>query len=225
MVKLGRLIPQARGAAEAIRELCKMISSAVKLLEPQAAAFLEGDWRNVREHAALIATIEREADDLKRRIELNLAKGAFFIGLKEDYMKLVDSLDEVADAAKDASRVLYLRVIPPEELRLFVESCGVELKTMARDVVRCVEHLLQGVELLEKNVEESFMVAHEVEKKEELLDELKIKLLESLGGIEDQLSVVTYLQLKDYILSLDQVADNAERASDVLTLIATKAMS
>ncbi len=97
------------GVEEEMRGHLKLVCSSVSLLRDLASASESGNWGLVNSVAERIAMIEREADDLQRRTELKLYKGSIFIGLKEDFLRLYEAIDEIADKSKDASRALASR--------------------------------------------------------------------------------------------------------------------
>jgi len=77
--------------------------------------------------------------------------------------------------------------------------------------------------MVDRDAKGALKIAHEVEKREEGLDEQKLKLIKHLTANERRVSTLSYLQMEDFIFGLDMVADAAEVASDVLTAMIVKA--
>ncbi|TDA37469.1 MAG: hypothetical protein DSO08_05790 [Candidatus Methanomethylicota archaeon] len=65
-------------------------------------------------------------------------------------------------------------------------------------------------------------LAHEIEKYEERLDDVKLEALRRLTVREKKTSPLTYLQIRDFIFLLDMIADAAENASDIITAMIVK---
>src|SRR5437870_7574618 len=72
---------------------------------------------------------ETKADTIHRDLSLRVANGAFFGGVREDILALLEKIDDIADSAKDASRLLNVEVgangsaielLRSDEMRLFI---------------------------------------------------------------------------------------------------------
>ncbi|MDI9644568.1 MAG: DUF47 family protein [Candidatus Verstraetearchaeota archaeon] len=213
-----------RGIEEKIKEHQVLVRESVELLRGMIAACKSGDWHSVQAFAEKIASAERDADEVKREIEIRLYKGVLFVGLKEDFLRLMEAMDLMADKAKDAGRILAAREIALSELSSFFEACG-RIDGFIDGTVEIVLELERAIDLLDKDSKEALNSAHMVEKAEEKLDELKLQLLMQLTKRESSFSTLTYLQLRDFILTVDMIADAAEGASDVLTAMILKATS
>lgn len=213
-----------RGIEGKIKEYQGLVREAVVLLGSMVASFRSGDWAMVRTVADKISSIERDGDELRRGIEIRLYKGTLFVGFKEDFLRLIEAIDVIADKAKEAGRILSARKISPFEVESFFKSCG-KIEEFIDGTVEIVLELERAVSLLDKDSKEALSSAHMVEKAEERLDDLKLQLLVQLTNNESNFSTLTYLQLRDFILTIDMIADAAEEASDVLTAMILKATS
>ncbi|MEN3036684.1 MAG: DUF47 family protein [Candidatus Methanosuratincola petrocarbonis] len=211
-----------RGTSEKLREHQALVIKSVELLGELVATCRGGDWAAVRSVADRIAALEREADEVKRGIEMNLYKGTLFVGLKEDFLRLAEVLDAISDRAKDASRIISSREPRQGELQAFFQDCP-NVERLIAGTIEIVKDLEGAVRLLDKDSREAIAAAHRVEKAEERLDEIKLDILMQLSRHEAEFSTLTYLQLRDFILMVDTIADTAEDGSDVLTAMIVKA--
>ncbi|RWX73510.1 MAG: hypothetical protein Metus_1484 [Candidatus Methanosuratincola subterraneus] len=211
-----------RGTSEKLREHQSLVLKSVELLGELVSACRMGDWAQVRSTAERIAALEREADEVKRGIEINLYKGTLFVGLKEDFLRLAEALDAISDRAKDASRIISSREPRQGELQAFFQDCP-NVERLIAGTIEIVRDLEGAVGLLDKDSKEAIAAAHRVEKTEERLDEIKLDILMQLSRHESEFSTLTYLQLRDFILMVDAIADAAEDGSDVLTAMILKA--
>lgn len=211
-----------RGTSEKLREHQALVLQSVELLGDLVAACRGDDWAAVRSIAERIAALEREADEVKRGIEMNLYRGTLFVGLKEDFLRLAEALDAISDRAKDASRILSSREPRQGELQEFFQDCP-NVERLIAGTIEIVKELEGAVGLLDKDSREAIAAAHRVEKAEERLDEIKLDILMQLSRHEGEFSTLTYLQLRDFILMVDTIADSAENGSDVLTAMIVKA--
>ncbi len=211
-----------RGTSDKLREHQALVIQSVELLGDLISACRRGDWGSVRSISERIAALEREADEVKRGIEMNLYRGKLFVGLKEDFLRLAEALDEISDRAKDASRVISYREPNKGEMQAFFHGCP-NVERLITGTIEIVKELEEAVKLLDCDCREAIAAAHKVEKAEERLDEIKLEVLMQLTRHECEYSVLTYLQLRDFVLMVDTIADAAENGSDVLTSMVVKA--
>lgn len=210
-----------RGVADQLRVHMNLVLMSTELLENLIEACEDYNWEAVGSVAERIARLEREADDVKRQVELGLFSGTVFVGLKEDFYKLAEALDDIADKSKDASRAIASRQPDREEVAVLFEGENNIMK-MIKGTVEIVKILMISVELLNKDMKEALQLAHDVEKTEEKLDDIKLDILKNLTRNEKKMSPLSYLQIRDFIFLLDMVADAAEAASDVITAMIVK---
>jgi uncharacterized protein Yka (UPF0111/DUF47 family) len=84
---------------------------------------------------------------------------------------------------------------------------------------------VESVESLRTNAELAINKSLEVEKAEEAADQIKSELISRLSAHRRDMDTLTYLQVKETILKLDEVADAAENCSDLVITIVVKAVS
>jgi predicted phosphate transport protein (TIGR00153 family) len=205
-----------RGIEANLREHINLVVVSVELLDSLISACEDYNWDLVADIADRIALLEREDDDVKRRVEKSLYTGVVFVGLKEDFYKLAESLDQIADKAKDASRALASRRLEREECAVLFQG-ETNIREMVTGTVEIVKLIQMAVGVMNKSMKEALGLAHEVEKLEEKLDDIKLVILRNLTANEKRLSPISYLQLRDFVFLLDMIADEAEATSDVIT--------
>lgn len=163
---------------------------------------------------------EKEADEVHRLLSTRIAEGAFFGGVREDMLNLLEKIDNIADSAKDGSRFLEAEgnlddfaatVLRSEEMGGFVANL--------RGAVYCLGTLVASfrssrAEMLEK--------VHKVEEFEEAADSNKDHLLKQLFDNASRPNPITVIQMRDFIFVSDDIADNAEDASDVVLVLLAK---
>lgn len=210
-----------KGIEEALKVHSQLVIGAIRLLSDLIEGCHSYDWDRVKSTAERIAFIEREADDVKRQVEVKLYGGILFVGLKEDFLRLIETMDDIIDKAKDASRAIASRQPNREEI-VEVLDCSSKIKEMIDGTVEIVNLLQKAIEMTGKNKSEALRLAHEVEKYEEKLDDVKLEALKLLTQKEKKISTLTYLQIRDFIFLLDMVPDAAENASDIITAMVVK---
>src|SRR5712691_1429934 len=180
-----------------------------------------GDTASARRFFDDVMDDETKADTIHRDLSLRVANGAFFGGVREDILALLEKIDEIADSAKDASRLLNVEVgttngsaielLRSDEMRLFIADL--------KNAVLALENLIAAFSINKKEV---LARVHSVEEFEESADSRKDVLLRELFRGASKLNPVTVIQLRDFIFVADDIADNAEDASDVVLVLIAK---
>jgi predicted phosphate transport protein (TIGR00153 family) len=198
-------------------------ADAVAELEPLLSQVRVGDWVKVRETASKISELETRADGIHREAVIAIARGAFFSGTREDFLRLLEADDQIVDSVKDATRVLAEAPLP----RGVVEVLFGEVKLSAPDMVArltvSVGALADAIRALETDAKIAIDKAIAVEMAEEDADDIKERLLARIAEQREKLNPLVVLQLRDFVLELDNVADSAEDASDIVVELVTKA--
>jgi len=179
-----------------------------------------GDATSARNFFDAVMSDETKADTIHRDLSLRVANGAFFGGVREDILALLEKIDDIADSAKDASRLLNVEVgangsaieiLRSDEMRLFIADL--------KGSVSALENLIAAFTISKKEV---LARVHSVEEFEESADSRKDVLLRELFRGASNLNPVTVIQLRDFIFVADDIADNAEDASDVVLVLIAK---
>jgi predicted phosphate transport protein (TIGR00153 family) len=164
--------------------------------------------------------LETEADELQRELSRNIAEGAFFGGVREDILTLIGSDDSIADATKDAARLLMMGADgDPAFLGLLQSPHMASFQKNLLGAVTSLEALIQALQLDKKSV---LSRVRAVEDLEEAADTDKDGLLRQLFSRPATMNPVSIIQLRDFIFASDDIADNAERASDVVLVLVAK---
>ncbi len=66
--------------------------------------------------------LESNAADAKRDLSTQIAEGAFFGGVREDMINLLDKIWKIADKAKDAARLITLARVTDPKAREILRS-------------------------------------------------------------------------------------------------------
>ncbi|WP_048150560.1 TIGR00153 family protein [Palaeococcus ferrophilus] len=200
---------------EVIEEHLKAVGKTLQKFKELVEAYVEGDEERARELMGEVEDAEREADGLRRGIEEMLYGGAFLPSSRGDYARLIEVVDNVADAAESAAHVLILaRPKVPGSLR--------------EEIIKTVEAALdtyttlkKAVSNLYRDVDLAIEYAKKTEHREEISDKVELDLMGKIFESED---VSTYAKLiwQQVVTKIGDIADRAEDASDQVLLIAIK---
>ncbi len=183
-------------------------------------AVAEGEAISCRGRRDRIFELESKAADAKRDLSTQIAEGAFFGGVREDIISLLDKIWKIADKAKDAARLITLAEVTDEKAREILRSEDMRsfLENLDLAVV-ALQHLIEAFEIDRKTILER---VHEVDEFEEAADGFKQNILAALFERSRGIDPVTVILVRDFVFNADDVADNAQRASDVVLVLVAK---
>ena len=211
--KESKLVQEIEGYFKIIRKTVDGFASLVK-------AMADGDQTEAKSFFQLVLDGESEADSVHRTLSMTIAEGAFFGGIREDILNLLETMDNVADSAKDAARFLEseedlddfaLSLLKSDEMRQFVSNL--------QAAVGALGDLIAALELGKKELLSRIAA---VEEREETADSSKDKLMKRLFKSSSNPNPVTVIQMRDFLFVADDIADYAEDSSDVILVLAAK---
>jgi len=163
---------------------------------------------------------ETKADKIHREQSLSVAEGAFFGGVREDILNLMERIDDIADSAKDAARFLSSDSRLGDEARTILASENMRL--FLADLKSAVGALRELVRAMKAGRKQALAVIEKVEDFEEEADAHKDALLKDLFRQAETMNSVSVIQLRDFTFMSDNIADNAEDAGDVILVLLAK---
>ena len=166
----------------------------------------------------MISVYESLADDLHLESLLKICNGSFFSGLREDFIRLFDSMDDIADSAKESSQIISRSGIGKS-----LKKYSALLSPYVDIVAKTVEALGEAIKSLEENSSDAIKKSIKVKELEEQADDIKLRLIKEIFSHEND--TLTLFELKDFVLALDEIADAAARSSELLIMIVAKAMA
>lgn len=207
---------EQRKALNEATEHIEKVRQVVYLLRDAIEAFVNGEHDKVYALYEQVEEREHEADVIRRSLLNRLSEGLFLPPDREDLVQFVEHMDDIADYACAAARLLILFSDDlPEPLK---ESLREEahLLTQAVDKVRdAVYHLYRA------EMKETMEQCNQVEELEESADKQKAKLLRHIFK-ELDLEPKTLVLMHDLIEALENTADMAEDTADQIRIIAVK---
>ncbi|MEM3437888.1 MAG: DUF47 family protein [Nitrososphaerales archaeon] len=181
------------------------------------------DFESFKRNYSEVDHLEKNVDDIHRKIVEEICKGAFFGGIRDDLLNLLEKIDNIADSAKDSLKILILRR-PEDEIVKYVFEDS-ELMDFFLNCLMAVKELKEVVKRLEKGKKFVFELISTVEDYEEKADELKGRVLNRLFDKAENFNILSVIQFKDFINIVDNIADNAEDASDIVLILIAKGYS
>jgi len=203
------------------QHMAKAHACAESLL-PFFEAVLAEDWDQAASLQASISAQERQADDLKRELRLNLPKGIFMPVPRSDVLELLRRQDNVANKAKDIAGLMLGRQmhIPPSLATRFGHYLqrAVDASTQANQAINELDELLEtGFRGNEVTLVESMI--QQLDKIEHDNDEMQIVLRRDLFDMEKDLAPVDVMFLYKIIDRIGELADCAQQVGGRLQML------
>ncbi|PRB84290.1 TIGR00153 family protein [Pseudomonas sp. MYb185] len=191
-------------------------------LVPFIDALMAEDWVEAERIQQRISSLEREADQMKKDIRVNLPNSLFLSVPRSDLLELLSVQDKVANRAKDIAGLMLgrkMKIHPDVQpaFRRFVER-SVEAATQALRAMDELSELMETsfagreVKLVEKLIDELEHIEHDT-------DEMQIKLRAELYKREAVLPPVDVMFTYQIIEWIGDVADRAERVGNRLGIL------
>jgi predicted phosphate transport protein (TIGR00153 family) len=160
-----------------------------------------------------VASSEREADVLRRKVMDEISTGELSPTDREDLMGLVKRVDMVADWNRESTRILG--AIPMEYVPNTIKT---EFSDMIKGVKACVISLQKCVNKMMTRSEEALQAADEVEREEEKVDDIHEKARVLLGEEDISRAGVAVL-ISQLFEAMEMIADSCEDVCDQVRVI------
>jgi len=215
-------------AFKALTSHAVAVCETARMLKELFQGLSKYDHDLIEKVAAKISAQEYEADKLRRKFESGLYQGAFLPLFRSDLFNLAERADTVADEVKHVGQAvarreklcIELKKAAKKNKKIIALIDGV--RTLAAKVIETVECLTDAIRTLETDVEKAATLAERTNKLEEEVDVIEDQLTRSIYDLERSLDTITVLQLRDIIMWTGRVANWAEDAGDIITMIAMK---
>ena len=176
------------------------------------------DFEAMDDEVNEITRIEKEADEIRRKMEIEFFKGAFLPFDREDRINLAEHVDAVADAVESTAYAISLgKITFPEPFK----EDFIELVKASCDAVSL---LRDCIKMLDVDLGEALSKTHDIEEKEDEGDIIERRIISKLyeSYRSEEISILKFIELKDITEKIGNIADRAEDASDRVPIIVAK---
>jgi len=200
-------------ALATIQRHLALITGIIEDLEKAIMAAIKSEEKEMRIRIERVASSEREADALRRKVMDEVSKGELSPVDRADLMDLVKRVDMVADWSRESTRVLG--AIPMEHVPSSIKDEFVE---MVKSVKECVASLQKCVNKMMTKPEEALKAADDVEREEEKVDDIHEKA-RTLIGKEDLPKAGVAILVSQLFEAIEMIADACEDTCDQVRVI------
>ncbi|MCQ4366620.1 MAG: DUF47 family protein [Sulfolobales archaeon] len=184
------------------------IRDSIELLRTFFKEYLNGNDDQTHLIFTRIKSISDRAAATREEIVSFLYGEPFLPDFKETMLNLTRALNDVMKALKDSARSLMIRRVNPAILMKIREQTLSYLAVITEASAR----LVLMISYLSTNVEEAIRVSKEIQGLERQGDEIKDAILMAVYG-QEAMDSISVMQLRDFILFLDNILDGMEEAS------------
>ncbi|MDH5754371.1 MAG: DUF47 family protein [Candidatus Bathyarchaeota archaeon] len=200
-------------ALTTIQRHLALTTGIVEDLEKAISAATKKDVKEMQRCVERVASSEKEADALRRKVMDEVSKGELSPVDRADLMDLVKRVDMVADWSRESTRVLG--AIPMEHVPNSIKDGFLE---MVRSVKQCAISLQKCVNKMMTKPEEALQAADAVEREEEKVDDIHEKARIILGK-EDLPRAGVAVLVSQLFEAIEMIADSCEDACDQVRVI------
>ena len=205
-----------------IEQHMRKVYHCAKQLHPFFEAVLAQDWVNALEIKEKIASIEKEADLIKRDLRLHLPTGLFLPVARTDLLELLSVQDRIANKAEDiAGLIMSRRMEIPESLSIIFMPFLIRCLDAAKQACQAINELdellesgFRGSEL--KIVEDMIVTLDEIEHDSDTqLALIRHKIFE----LEQELPALEVIFLYKLVQWIGELADHAQMVGGRLQIL------
>lgn len=194
-----------------IGEHLEKVGESLQSMLSALQSYLQGDMSSAESYASKADIAESEADDIRRDISERLHQGAFLPIFREDVMKLVVTVDEMAARAEECCDFIVIQC--PE----VSEELKDDFLSVARDSVAILSPLQDGMINLSKNFSLTREKVAEIHIDESKVDDLERELARRIFSTDLTLAQKMHLKhLVDLIVDIPDIAEDAAEIMEVL---------
>ncbi len=196
-----------------VSEHVNLVSNTIlKFRESMLYWLEEGDLDRANQLAYETHSLEGDADDLRRKIEMKLIDGALLARSRRNILDLLEQVDKLANAAEASlDFTLLQRIRIPEELI----PVATEIVSKTVDIMSAVQ---EGMGILLRGGENILSHTDSIENIEGEIDELERDFIKKLFSLEG-LDLAEKILVRQYLESLVEISDRAEDLSDEMEMI------
>lgn len=198
------------------------VNQCVQTLPAFFEAVFNDDWQEAAKQQAKISELEREADELKKQLRLNLPRNLFLPVQRGDLLEMLTTQDKIANRAKDIAGIILGRQLkfPPKIVTHYsdlLKRC-LDATTQAHKAISELDSLLEaGFGGHEANLVEEMI--HTLDDIENDTDAIQVRVRRQLYELEKDLLPVNVIFLYKVIEWTGDLADRAQVVGGQLELM------
>ncbi len=210
-----RILKQKLEIGNRIDDFLDNVSESGLLFKLGVDSFLKGNVESFEKKLEDITLTENQGDTLRRSLEEQLYLQTLIPESRGDVLELLENLDTLLDRFKGALWRFEIEypVIPAE--------LHDDFKELVACVVESVEAMVRSARAFFKDIAAVADHMHKVSYWEKQSDRISTRLQRNIFRKKDP-PLSHKLQLRDFVIHIDQIADQAEDVADKLSIYVIK---
>ena len=206
----------ANKSIDLIEEFLDKIDQGVLIFQEGVKNYLYENKENFTDNLKTLSALETDADIIKRKIENILYTQSLMPQLRGDIMRLLEELDNFIDLTKTNLYQFDVEIpfIPPQLHNDMIKLT--ELSVLAAEtVILTARAYFRDPESIKEKIHRVYLYEKEADK---LADSIKRKVFQDMPNHKRS----EKFHLRYSTLHIENLSDAAERAADLLTIMAIK---
>ncbi|MHA1237917.1 MAG: DUF47 domain-containing protein [Candidatus Odinarchaeia archaeon] len=200
-----------RKALYASQDHTRKVISAIKELSLLIEDWINGNTDKLESRISYISTLEKDANNIKWTLLDELSKNTTLFQ-REDLMRLVMSVDKIADAAEGvAAQISSLTDLRP------ADEIADEIKRLSEALLKSGDLLRESIFMLTQNLEKATELTKKVDLAEEEVDSLQRDLLIKINNHVDDVKCL--LRFQSLIRKIEETADQVKDSADAVRIL------
>jgi predicted phosphate transport protein (TIGR00153 family) len=198
-----------------IQEFLDAVSMAILAYQEGMIAYLKEGWQEKAEEKLLqISAYESRGDGLRSSIGMTLYTEMLLPDTSADILGVLSDLDHLLDRMKGHFTLLGI------ENPQFPNGCSETMIDFVSHACSGMEHTIAASRIYFRDPKGVHDLIHKIHYHEEETEKIAIRLLKIIFSGEDTLD--RKCQLRDHLLHIKRLADQADETGDALAIYAVK---
>lgn len=201
---------RSKAVEEHIFQHFSLVEQTLEACGQSIRKHLDGDTAGADRLAQKAGRLEGDADDVRRRVESLLLRGALLPESLQDLWDFIEHVDKLADRGEALlDFVLLQRVAIPEDIQPYIS----EISDLTD---KLIDELRRAMKLLFEDLSSVTEHTRRVEELEHEIDGLEREAVRKTFDLELELAHKT--QIRELLMILTDISDQGEDVSDLLEL-------
>ncbi|MHA1300548.1 MAG: DUF47 domain-containing protein [Candidatus Helarchaeota archaeon] len=202
---------QEMKALDNMQDYMRIVFSAIKELSVMLDEWFGKKTKSLDKKLSKLTELESKAEDLKRIILDELSEAEAMLH-REDFMRLVMSIDEIVDVTEGTGyRIKSVSDWEPDPRTREI------LQEMMNKVIEIMNSLKTVLFILTQNAEQAIKGTEKISSIERDIDNIRRKLIDHIYSLDLDFKLV--LKMRDLINHIEELADLTERVADSARII------
>ncbi|MCK9324755.1 MAG: DUF47 family protein [Bacteroidales bacterium] len=207
---------RANQSIELIDGFMNTIDQGMLIFKEGVKNYLFGKRENFIDNLRTLSNLETEADLAKRKIEQLLYTQSLMPQLRGDILRLLEDLDDIIDIAKTNLYQFDVEVpFVPAELNQDLIKLSELSCSAVESVIPAARAYFRDPESVKEKIHRVYLFEKEADK---LADAIKRRVFQEMPSV----NLSEKFHLRYFTLHIENLSDAAERAADLLAIMAIK---